>query len=98
MGDKISAFLPKDNRFYPGLVESDSDDSRKIILYEEGDKECLGMTKEIWNFIPSSGDITSSLKDHTMQKKVLRSVLEYFGNKNFHPKGARARFRTVPIG
>ena len=87
VGDKISVFWPLDQEYYPGIVESEENDGRINVKYDDGDTECLDITKEVWKFndslTSSSSSFSNMLQVTSTENSVLSSMLEHFGNKPF---------------
>ena len=87
VGDRVSVFWPDDNEYYPGVVQSANEDGLLNVHYDDGNSECLDMTKETWKLlraasantktVPTLTEITSS------EGNVLSTMVEHFGNTSF---------------
>lgn len=86
-GDRISVFWPLDDQFYDGTVHSANEDGRFEVHYDDGESECLDLTKEQWKFasaLPASTvTVSNGLQVTSIESSVLSSMLRHFGNKPF---------------
>lgn len=87
IGENVSVYWSLDKVFYPGTFHSEEDDGHLNIHYDDGGKECLDMTKEVWKYTESlsasSSTLTPELELKCAESDVLSSMVDYFGNKPF---------------
>ena len=100
VGDRVSILWPLDEQFYPGTVESEAQDGRLQIHYDNGDTEQLDMKKEVWRFnnaLPANSSILSpALQVVSNDGTVISSMREHFGNKPFQRHQAQG-FDQYPL-
>ncbi|CAN4114615.1 unnamed protein product [Withania somnifera] len=60
IGCRIKVWWPMDKKFYEGVVKSfDTQKSKHVVLYDDGDVEVLRLEKECWEFV---GDVQKPAK------------------------------------
>ena len=53
-GDRVSVFWPENDIYHPGFIDSEAEDGRLNVAYDDGEKECFDMKKETWNLLEAS--------------------------------------------
>lgn len=46
IGDRVSVFWPEDDIYYPGVIDSEAEDGRLNVTHDDGEQECVDMSKE----------------------------------------------------
>lgn len=80
VGDKVEVYWPLDNTYYPGTIESEQEDGKLSVAYDDGDMEILNFSTETWKYQINNNN--SSLKVKSIEQDVLKKWKSILGTNS----------------
>jgi len=84
IGDNLEIYWPLEKQYYPGTVVSiDADTEKFNIDYDDGDKETLDLTNQVWRYQGSEALHGNIAELRSNETEDLQKYYDFFAHKEF---------------